>query len=166
MRAAGNLFVAAVILAAGLLATGFGLAQQWLLTILAALAGIAWLLGGLRRWAWLANLALAVLISLAALGCTEDMLPVVMIAGASASLAAWDLNHLYWRMRKYGKSAAIGMETAHVVRLLSVCLAGFICAALGLWIRLKIGFVVILILALVMILSFNRLADLLRRPRE
>ncbi len=158
-------FFAFTLVATACLAGGLALAGQWLVAPGALLAGLCLLLN--RRWpaAGLATIALILLTALAVVGLAFHAAPLLMLAGATAALAAWDLASLETTSRAANRlpsnetpdHAAEDLFEQRRMRLLVVAIgAGLLAAGLGQVIQLRLSFIVVLLAAGVMVWALER----------
>jgi hypothetical protein len=161
------LLPAGTVLAATVLAMGFGLNELWGGAVMVGVVGALWVVGQWRRWGWVASVALVLLIGAAAVGLGLGVGGGWMLAGVVATLAAWDLDRFAWQMRAAGRvEGADAFERRHLQRLLIVGGAGLILGAVALSLRMRLGFAVAFILALLVLLGLSRVVGFLRREGD
>ncbi|MCL4562217.1 MAG: hypothetical protein M1281_16595, partial [Chloroflexi bacterium] len=109
------LFLFSLIAAAACPAAGYSLAGSWIGAGLAILLPLVLLFPRGFSAIWLPTFFLGGEVFLAAAGLLEGAPDLLMILGAAAALAAWDLAHLDRLLRKSVSSPAAGhMERAHL----------------------------------------------------
>ena len=163
-RATAWLLPAAIVLAAADLALGHGLNGSWGGVVVALVVGAFWLVGRRRRWGWVASVALVLLIGVAAVGQQGGAGGGWMLVGVVIALVAWDLDRFIWRVRAAGRVKEVdALERRHLWRLLLVAGAGLLLGTAALSVRIRLGFVVAFLLALLAMLGLSRVVGLLRR---
>ena len=126
--------------------------------------GILWLFGQWRGRRWTAPVGLVCTVAAAGIGLWLDLSLGWMLLGAVAALCAWDLDHFAQRMRAAGRvEDAPALERRHLQRLLLVAGLGLLLAFLSLEIRIRLTFLVALVLGLLTILGLSRAVAFLRR---
>ncbi len=158
------LFAASLIVCVTCLATGFGIAGQWIGAIIVFVSGVAWFFVEKYPASGLALICLLVSICLAVIGCLVGSPPVLMIFGSGFALAAWDLLNLDHEMgsnppgeqtRRY--------ENRHLQSLALAIGSGLAVAVLGNGIRLQIPFVLLVICIGLAIFSLDRIWDNIKK---
>jgi hypothetical protein len=166
-RATVWLLSVGIVLAAAVLATGYGLNSLWGGVGVALVVGGFWLVGQWRRWGWVASVALVLWIGAAAVGLGMGVGGGWMLVGVVAALAAWDLDRFVWRMRAAGRVEDAGfLEQHHLQRLLTVSGAGLILGAVALSLRIRLGFAAAFLLAFLAVLGLSRVIGFLQREGD
>ncbi len=161
------LLPAGTVLAAASLAMGYGLNELWGGAVTVGVVGAFWVVGQWRRWGWVASVALVLLIGAAAVGLWLGAGGGWMLVGVVAALVAWDLDRFAWRMRAAGRvEDADALERCHLQRLLTVSGAGLLLGAAALSLRVRLGFAVAFLLALLAVLGLSRVVGFLRREGD
>jgi hypothetical protein len=162
-----KLLPASTILAAAVLAMGYGLGGLWVGALLCLALGDLWLLAQRRAWNWSPSAMLAVLTGLAAIGIWLNANPDWMLVGAVAALCTWDLNHFTQRVGQVGRmEEAPELERHHLQRLLLVALLGLLLGAIALRIEITLGFGMAMLLALLAVLALSRAIRTMRREGD
>jgi hypothetical protein len=113
---------------------------------------------------WLPSACLVGLVFLAAAGVLLGAPTVLMIVGATASLAAWDLLNLDRMMESSSSVTTAGrFEKRHILFLLLALGLGLAMAVSGAIFSLRIPFVLLVLLILVDLFSLDRISRYLRR---
>lgn len=154
----------ATVLAAAVLAMGYGLNSLWSGAVVALVVGALWLVGQWRKWGWVGSVALVLLVAVAAVGQMGDVGSGWMLVGVVVSLVAWDLDRFVRRMRVAGHVEGIDvLERRHLWRLLIVAGAGLFLGAVALSIKIRLGFAVAFLLAFLAVLGLSRVVGFLQR---
>ena len=128
-----------------------------------ALLALLWGVGQWRGWVWVASVVLAGLMILAAAGILAGSMPMWMLLGAIAALAAWDLEHFKWRVsgvsRVEGESA---FAYAHVRRLGLVLGLGLLLGLFALVWRVQLDLGWAIVLGLLAVISLGQAIRFLR----
>ena len=134
--------LACPVISAACLAGGLGMAGQGLAAGAALLAGLALLLT--RRWpaVWLATGSLVALAALSAAGLLFNAAPILMLAGATAALAGWDLSLAEFARPAESPRGGL-LDQRHLRSLALVLGAGLLAAAVGRNVHLQLPFIVI-----------------------
>lgn len=161
------LLPASTALAAVVFAAGYGLNGSWGGAVVALAVDAFWLTGQWRRWEWVASVALVLLMGAAAVGLWLDVGGGWMLAGVVAALVAWDLDRFVWRMRAAGRvEDADALERHHLQRLLAVGGGGLFLGAVALSFRIRLGFALAFLLALLAVLGLSWVVGFLRREGD
>ena len=159
-----KLLPASTILAAAVLAVGYGVNGLWVGALVCLALGDLWLLAQRRAWGWGASVVLVFLTGLAAIGVWLNVSPDWMLVGAVIVLCTWDLDHFVQRMSEAGHvEGALELERSHLQRLLLVALLGLLLGAIALRIKITLGFGAALLLALLAVLALSRAIQAMRR---
>jgi hypothetical protein len=86
-----------------------------------------------------------------------------MLVGVVLALVAWDLDRFLGRMRAAGRIKDVGLERHHLWRLLIVAGTGLFLGAVALSVKIRLGFAVVFMLALLAVLGLSRVVGFLRR---
>lgn len=163
-RATAWLLPAGIVLATAALALGHGLNGSWGGVVVALAVGAFWLAGQWRRWGWVASMALVLLVGVAAVGQGRGARGGWMLVGVVGALVAWDLDRFIRRVRAAGRvEAADALERCHLWRLSIVAGAGLFFGAAALSVKIRLGFVVAFLLALLAMLGLSRVVGFLQR---
>jgi hypothetical protein len=128
--------------------------QVWALAIV--LLGLAWLTTPWHGRRWVATLAWASFVALAALGVLLGRPPLWLLCGVVAALLAWDLGHFCDCLEDVGEVRhRAELERAHLARLGTAAGLGWLLGALALGVRLHLNFTGALALALLLVLSLG-----------
>jgi hypothetical protein len=132
------------------LALGLAMAGQALPALAALLAGGSLLFTRRQPFFWLATGALIVLVALAVLGTMLNAAPILMLLGAAAALAGWDLAVTEIERPANDEADAMAdglLERCHL-RLLGLALgAGLLAGAVGQYVQVQLPFIVVVLLA-------------------
>lgn len=140
-------------------AAGFGLAGLWPGVVL-PFAGLALGWAGRRAaWTWMPDVLLALDAGLCAVGALLGAPAYLMVAGAAAGLACWELSG----QPEPGEHPLAQRYTQEHLKLLALSVGvGLLLAEAGLLLRFSLSFGVLFGAALVVMFSLYRLAVLLR----
>jgi hypothetical protein len=159
----GWILPAGTVLAAAVLAVGYGLHGMWQGAAVALATGVLWLVGQRRRWKRVAAVALVIWVGAAAIGLEMGVGGGWMLVGVVAALVAWDLDHFAWRMRVVGRvQDADVLARRHLRRSLAVAALGLFLGAAALSLRIRLGFAVAFLLALLALVGLSRVVGFLR----
>jgi hypothetical protein len=162
-----RLLWAAIGFAAGILALGYGLSGIVYGALLALGLGVLWLVGHWRRVSWAASLGLVLVAGTAAAGILQDVGAGWMLVAVIAALSAWDLDAFVGRLKRTARvEGQEGLERQHLLRLLIVNLLGLVLASVALGLRFRIGFGLVLLLAMLAVLGLSRAIGLLRQESD
>jgi hypothetical protein len=146
------------------LACGYAINSLWVGAFISALIGFFWLIGQRRHWVWTASLGLILFIGMAAFGIWLELPAVLMLCGAVATLAAWDLDDFSMRLQRAKRvEGERQLVRSHLWRLLMVSALGLLLGGIALGVTVTFGFWWALLLGLVAILGLGRTIGLLRR---
>jgi hypothetical protein len=168
MNVTAKLALASTLLAAAVLALGYGLGSAWSGVGPILAVGLLWLASQWRDWwGWTASWALAFFTGAAAVGLWLGLGAGWMLAGVVAALSAWDLDHFAQRLKRAGwVEGTCALEHRHLRRLLAVDGLGFLLGAVALGIRIPFGFGVALVLGLLAMWGLSRAVGFLRREGD
>lgn len=162
-----KLLPAAIILAGGALALGYGLGGLWSGVLLSLALSVCWLVAFWRDWLWMSAPGLGLCVVVAVGGLLLNLGTGWMLVGVVAALSAWDLDAFVQRLRDVEWVAdRRALERRHLMRLLIVDLLGLALAAVALGIELRLSFVATILLSLLMILGLSRAVGFLRRESD
>ena len=151
------------ITAIGLMATGFALAQVWSGVILTlALVLLGWI-GNRAKWNWISTVILLLYTSTAAAGIWLEVSPALLIAGVILALGCWEWNdqdHLQSTASNLPGTLELGQAR---LKLLAVTI-GLSCVVVGagLFLHIRLPFVIQFLLAVMVTYCFFRLYRLFR----
>jgi hypothetical protein len=161
------LLPAGTVLAAAVFAVGYGLNELWGGAVTVGVVGAFWMVGQWRRWRWVTSVALVLLMGAAVMGLWLGVGGGWMLVGVVTALVAWDLDRFVWRMRAAGRvESADTLERRHLQRLLIVGGAGLLLGAVALSFRIRLGFAVAFLLALLAVLGLSQAVSFLRREGD
>jgi len=138
---------------------GYGI-QGWpVLPVMLGLAAV-WLLARKKAGAWLPSCLLVIYLGLAVYGLQAGYSPLMMILGATAALAWWDLVLL-----PSNKAAPLPPDfvNQHLRSLALAAGLGLLLAIAGLQIHLELPFGVILLLAVLIFAALERVVNYFRK---
>jgi hypothetical protein len=142
---------------------GFGTTGHWGGAGVVLLPIIAALLYRKSPATWLPSACLVSLVCLAAAGLLAGAPAVLMILGATAGLAAWDLMNLDRMMESSSSSnAASRFEKRHALFLMLALGLGLLMAMSGAIFSLRIPFILLVLLILLDLYSLDRITRYLR----
>jgi hypothetical protein len=160
------LFLFCLVISLVCLAGGFGMIGQWIGAVLVFLILLAWPLSNRFHLAWAAPACLVSLVFLAAAGLLEDTPAYLMIPGAAAALAAWDLQDLNCSMQGCSPSETARQFEKNHIRSLAIALGiGVLMAVTGSLITLHVPFAILIGLILLNLYSLDRIFSYLRNRR-
>ena len=143
------LIIISLLISTGCLAAGYILFGYWLIFLVFPLMLIAWLLTYKRSIYLAASILLSGYVTLAAIGITLDLSPVLMIIAPTTALVSWDL--LQFDQGSSGNlfyKSNLLREKHHLSSLALATSTGLILALLSANINLHIPFVVVVFLVL------------------
>jgi hypothetical protein len=151
-------------LAAASLAAGYGLGGRRVEALLVLLLGALWLGAQWRGWSWADSAGLVGCAGVAAVGMWLDLAAAGMLAGLVCALSAWDLSaFVRWLTSVQSAEKAELLLRQHLRRLLVVDVVGVLLAGAALFIRLRLGLALMLLLGLVLFVGVSRAISFLRR---
>ena len=143
---------------AACLAVGYAMAGQWVALGAVLIAFLAWLAARQRQSTWLSLAALVISISLAAAGLLSGASPTFMIFSATLALASWDLVFLDHILAGSSSAQTVTLLEKKLYQSLVLALGlGLLAAVTGRMIRLQIPFGGVVLLAILALLSLDRL---------
>lgn len=155
------------VLAAGALATGYGLHGWWLGTTGIGLLGILWVFGYVRGWGWMAYVGLVGFVAAAAIGLLLNLGVGWMVFGLVAALCAWDLHRFVLCLERVDRVVdERTMTKRHLGRLLAVAGLGLVLAVVALRIQVRLTFLMALLLGLMAVWGLSRAVGFLRRESD
>ena len=156
-------FIVSLIISTICLAAGYVIADQWIGTAVAIVTGAVWLAA--RKFpATYQNACLLLPVSLALAGLLIGVNPMMMIAGSSFALAAWDLLLLDGALKGTSSGEQTNRyEKKHLQSLAIALGCGFVLAMLGRLLTFNIPFIVMLLLAAILIFGFERIGNELKK---
>jgi hypothetical protein len=167
MMLSERLLWASIVLAAGTLALGYGLAGILPGALAAVILGGLWLVGQWRRFTWAASLGFVISTSLAATGLFLGVVAGWMLVALVAALSAWDLDAFACRLNRAARvEGQANLERQHLLRLLVVVGLGLALAAVALGFRFRFHFGLALLLGMLVILGLSKAIGLLRRVSD
>jgi hypothetical protein len=189
-----RIMTVSTLIAAAALATGYGLNRQPLGSLIFSALGLLWLAGQRYTLRIFPELGLFGFTAGALLGALYGVQNAWTLAGITAALIAWDLQHFVAHIRAGERDETPPAEAAaedtdpagaleaataerldahrraltrvHLQRLAIVSGAGLLLSVLALTIRLTLSFGVIVVLGLVAIYALSRLIRYLRRESD
>jgi hypothetical protein len=153
----------AILLSTMLLTAGYLLGRLWLEVPAVFLLGVLWGVCVLRDIRWVAPMLFAVLISATAIGYLARLSQIMMLAAGCTLVLAWDLHYFEGRLLDLGDQATIDMEKRHLQRSLMVLGASFLVIVADSWLRIRIKFIVLILLTILAILFLNQIMIMIRR---
>jgi hypothetical protein len=161
------LFLFCLVIALVCLAGGYGMVGHWIGAIPVFLTILAWPFTQKSHLAWAAPACLVSLVFLAGAGKLAGAPAFLMIPGAAAALAAWDLQELDRSIQGGSPSETVRQFEKNHIRALTIALgAGVVMAVTGSLITLQVPFVIFIGLVLLNLYSLDRVFRYLRnRPR-
>lgn len=147
-----------------ILALGYALSSLWVGALIITAWGLLWLVGQRRGWDWTPALGLIFLMGMAAFGLWLDLSAALMLFGAVAALAAWDLDHFSQRLRRAERvEGQPQLERAHLWRLLIVSGSGLLLGGASLSLRVEFAFGWAFLLGLLAVVGLGRTIAYFRR---
>jgi hypothetical protein len=124
---------------------------------LVLLLGLFWLVGIVRRWAWVSPTLFLLLGIFNALVFLIQAHAFLVLISLPATLAAWDLNHFLTRL-EMAKSPDLrrAMENNHLPRLGLILLAGILPAGAAMLSHIQLAFVLAFVLGGIAVLALNQ----------
>ena len=151
-------------LAAGAVATGYGLQGWWLWVVGVGLLAILWVPGYWRGWGWMATVGLIGFVSASAAGLLLDVGVGWMVTGLVAALCAWDLHRFVACLETVDRvEDERGLTRRHLGRLLVVAGLGLALAVTALGIEVRLTFLMALLLALLAAWGLSQAVGFLRQ---
>lgn len=163
-----KIFFAACLFVSSLcLAAGYGLASQWVGTVLAVMTGLTWLLARKYPASGLPFICLLASVCMAVVGRLTGSPSLLMICGAAVALAVWDL--LLLDVALEGNSSdeqTRRYENEHIQSLVLALGSGLVVVVLGSLIILQIPFVVLVLLVALAAFSLDRVWSQIKKRRS
>jgi len=154
-----NVLVSGLIIMAALAAVfGYGLNSDWPGSAVAAVVGLAWLIGQRRAIGWVNNPAFLAVVGLAAWGVWTGAAAGWMLTATVAALAAWDLAHFERRLAQAAQvenEAKLAQE--HRQRLLLVAGLGWLLGSAAGLIQFELSIAWMVGLGLLLFVGLSRL---------
>jgi hypothetical protein len=155
--------LATITLSTVLLTLGFALGQLWLEVPAVFLVGILWIVCVLREIRWVASALFAVLMGAAAIGIMAGLPHIFMLAVGCTNVIAWDLHQFEARLLDYDDPATKEIERNHLQRVSIVLAASFVLIAINSLLRIRLQFIVLVLMTLLAILILNQIMLMIRR---
>jgi hypothetical protein len=156
----------AVCLAASVLclALGYGLAGQWVGTVIAIITAGAWLLARKYPTSELPHICLLASTCLGVVGLLTGASPGLMIGGAAVALAVWDLLFLDVALgRDSSGEQTRRYENKHLQSLALALGFGLLGVFLGRLLRLEVSFFVVVVLVALAVYGLARVWDYIKK---
>ena len=160
-----NFFVICIGITAFFLASGFGIAGEPILSLVAILPALAWLLARKYADTWLPFICLLTSVGLAVVGILIGVSSLWMFLGSSFSLAAWDLLLLSAALENNpaGEQARL-YEIKHIQALVLALGFGLLLLFLGRLFTLQIPFALLILFITSVLFGLDRtLGDIKKR---
>jgi hypothetical protein len=158
------LFVMCLIISLLCLATGYGIAGYWVGAAIAMLMGPAWWLAQKYPYSSLPSACLSMSVGLAVVGSLIGCLPLLMIFGSAAALAAWDLIFL---LSAVGNNSSGEQnrryENRHLQSLLMALGFALLAIALGRFVNIQLPFIVLLLSLAFILFALDRAGDYIKK---
>ena len=148
-------FVICLLVSAVCLAAGYTSAGRWIGAMLALILAVTWWLARKYPGADLGFICLLGTVCLAVAGQLSGARPVLMICGAGAALAAWDLLGLDESL-KGDESQNREYESRHLQALAWALGCGLLLALLGRLLKLQVPFIVLALSVGVLLFGLDR----------
>ena len=159
-----TLFVISLILSTLCLAAGYGIARQWMGTIVAILLGPTWWLARKHPSSGLPFVCLSISVGLAVLGRLTGSPSLWMIFGSATGLAAWDLLFLDSALGNASASGPTRQYENQHLRALLLALGFALCAILlGHFVTIQLPFVVLLLSLAFLLFALDRVWGILKK---
>jgi hypothetical protein len=160
------LFLVSLVIALVCLAGGYGTTGQWVGAILVFLIILAWPFSQRFHLTWSAPACLVSLVFLAAAGLLAGAPAFLMIPGAVAALAAWDLLGLDRTMQGSSPSETARQFEQNHIRSLALALGlGVLVAVTGSLLILQFPFIILIGLVLLNLFGLDRVFWYLKNRR-
>jgi hypothetical protein len=153
------LFLVCLAAATACLAGGYALARAWLGAAAALIPAAGFAFTGKYRAPWIPRLCLIALTGLAAGGIFAKAPVLLMVIGAAAALACWDLVHLDRMMQSAAEPHVSGrVEKKHVQWLGLAIGTGLSLAVIGTLVTLQMPLFFLILLVVLDVISLNFVA--------
>ncbi len=128
------------------------------------LVGVIWIWAAWRGWSWLASLFFTLYAVSAGVGILRQMDPRLALFGVVFALGAWDLHHFYWRWQPYlSRGGSDEVAHPHLFRLGLIGLVSLLVSELALFTRPRLGFGLVVVVALLAIVMVGWVVSMVRR---
>ena len=164
MRWLRRIRLASLIVAGGGLALAYGLDGLWQWSWTFVALSLGWWWGQARGWPAAAAIGMAGVFLSAVLGMWLNAFPFGMLLVSGAALVAWDLDGFEQRLWQREPDLALErLVKHHLVRLGTVVVIGIAMSGLGIALRTRLSFWVVLLIGLILVVSLSRAFVLLGR---
>lgn len=154
------LIISCLLITLGSLSAGFGLGGQWLGAGITLVPVLVLFFSPKISAAWVPSLCLGSLVVLAADGAFQGASPFLMILGAAAGLASWDLLNLQHSIDSSSTPDTLGkLERRHIRALGMALVVGLSLAGIGQLFTLKLPFLALLLLVVIDLFSLYRVSQ-------
>lgn len=159
-----HLLVVSQILTACAFIIGFNTFHQWTIVSVLFLSVCLLWIGVIKSWQWTNNLVFVLQLSLAIIGALMSVSPYLMIAGSVGALASWDLIDLLTKQKistdilhfeKYKNNRQIFLGFTIGI--------GVFFAEIGLFIHIKLPFVIVFLIGLIVLFCLYKMFSILKR---
>jgi hypothetical protein len=147
-----------------ILAVRYALVGAPVAVIIVCAAGLLWLWGDRRSWRWAASAALATAVGMTIAGVLLGLEIGLMLLVVTLALSAWDLDDFAQRLRYAGATWA--HERAHLLRLAAADIVGLAIGAIALGVRIRLNFVVLIVLGILAIVALGWVIGFVRRAND
>ena len=157
-----------IILATVIFSTAYMSLQTYTFAASVFAFGVLWLVLHIMNKAVLDSIFFVLFMGFAISGCLQNFSIPLMLLGAAASIAAWDLARLQPRLQQITDKEVKGvLEINHLQKLGVVSIAGLALSLIPLFVRFSINFVIfVFILILLMLILRQSVLFLRAEPSE
>ncbi|HQE93300.1 MAG TPA: hypothetical protein PLH19_10640 [Anaerolineae bacterium] len=155
------------LIAAGMLAAGYGLYGKPIAALLFVALGLLWLVGQRYQKPAVGSLSLLCWVIGAVYGAWYGVKSGWLLGSVTSALLTWDLHYFTYRMQETKNVVNVRtLERAHLQRLGLVGGLGLLLGGLALTIKLSLRFGVMVALGLIAVLGLSRLVHYLRQESD
>lgn len=148
------------------LATGYGIAGQWIGAVMAIITGSAWLLARKYPASWLPHICLLASVCMAVVGRLTGSSPLLMICSSGIALAVWDLLLLDTALGSNSSGEQTRQcEDKHLQSLVLVLGFGLFVVFLGRLLTLQIPFVLLVLFVALAVFGLDRAWGYIKKQR-
>lgn len=159
-----TLFLISLLFSTLCLAAGYGIVRHWPGMSVALLLGPAWWFARKHPGSGLPWVCLSISVGLAVIGTLTGSLPLWMIFGSAAALAAWDLLFLDSALGKTAPGVPTRQYEGQHLRALLLALGSALLAIVaGRFVTIQLPFVVLLLSLAFLLFSLDRIWRILKK---
>ena len=161
-----NIFWISLILTSIFLGTACWLKGIWFYTLVLAIPTLMMGISLVIAWSWISSIGLIFFMIACVTGLLFDLMPVLILAGATTAIISWDL--VRFQRRIYAVKPEVLspiLEKEHLKRLLLVSVPGFVIPVIALQIKFQPSFGIIIGMVLILAVSLSYVTRVIKKEK-